>query len=191
MRSRAFAVQAILLVALAAGCAKTPATTTTAAAPAPSGSAYNVSTAPGGSRSGMEAGADRRGGSGGRDSAGRLEIAGFVVNNNLSDIHFDFDQYVIRPDDAKTLDAGAAWLKANPTQLVLIEGHCDERGTTEYNLALGERRAKATQNYLVSQGVSSRRISIVSYGKEKPQCSESSESCWQQNRRAHFLVKPQ
>jgi peptidoglycan-associated lipoprotein len=72
---------------------------------------------------------------------------------------------------------------------VLIEGHCDERGTNEYNLALGERRAKATMNYLVGQGVQANRITIISYGKERPTCTEHSEACWAKNRRAHFLVK--
>jgi peptidoglycan-associated lipoprotein len=108
----------------------------------------------------------------------------------LKDVFFDFDKYDIRAEDAKTLDANAAWLKANADNLVLIEGHCDERGTNEYNLALGERRAKATMNYLVSQGVQANRITIISYGEERPGCSEKSESCWSKNRRAHFLVKP-
>ena len=73
--------------------------------------------------------------------------------------------------------------------LVLIEGHCDERGTNEYNLALGERRAKATMNYLVSQGVQAARITIISYGEERPLCTEKTEACWARNRRAHFLTK--
>ncbi|HEU5189663.1 MAG TPA: peptidoglycan-associated lipoprotein Pal, partial [Methylomirabilota bacterium] len=113
----------------------------------------------------------------------------FAENANLRDVYFDFDKYDIRPDDAKTLDANAGWLKSNANNLVLIEGHCDERGTNEYNLALGERRAKATMNYLVSQGIQANRITIISYGKERPVCTESNEACWQKNRRAHFLVK--
>jgi peptidoglycan-associated lipoprotein len=112
----------------------------------------------------------------------------FTANANLKDIFFDFDKYDVRPNDAKTLDTNAAWLKSNDN-LVLIEGHCDERGTNEYNLALGERRAKATMNYLVAQGVQASRITIISYGKERPTCTEHSEACWAQNRRAHFLVK--
>jgi len=114
----------------------------------------------------------------------------FAVDANVKDIFFDFDKYNIKPEWAKVLDADAAWLKANPGQLVLIEGHCDERGTNEYNLALGERRAKATMNYLVSQGVQANRITIISYGEERPACNEKTESCWSKNRRAHFLVKP-
>jgi len=115
--------------------------------------------------------------------------AEFAENANLRDIFFDFDKYDIRPDDAKTLDANASWLKSNANNLVLIEGHADERGTNEYNLALGERRAKATMNYLVSQGIQANRITIISYGEERPVCTESNEACWQRNRRAHFLTK--
>jgi peptidoglycan-associated lipoprotein len=112
----------------------------------------------------------------------------FRETDNLKDVFFDFDKYDIRPGDAKVLDTNAAWLKTN-NDLVLIEGHCDERGTNEYNLALGERRAKATMNYLVGQGVQANRITIISYGKERPICTEHSEACWAKNRRAHFLVK--
>ena len=108
----------------------------------------------------------------------------------LRDAFFDFDKYEIRPEDAKVLDSNASWLKTNLNLLVLIEGHCDERGTNEYNLALGERRAKSAMNYLVSQGVQASRITIISYGEERPQCTEHSEACWAKNRRAHFLVKP-
>jgi peptidoglycan-associated lipoprotein len=113
----------------------------------------------------------------------------FTESANLKDVYFDFDKYDIRPDDAKVLDGNATWLKSNANNLVLIEGHCDERGTNEYNLALGERRAKSTMNYLVSQGIQANRITIISYGKERPVCNEKTEACWQKNRRAHFLVK--
>ena len=115
----------------------------------------------------------------------------FAANPNLKDIHFDFDKYDIRPEDAKILDANAAWLKSNQRNLVLLEGHCDERGTAEYNLALGERRAKSTMNYLVAQGVAANRITAISYGKERPLCTEKTESCWATNRRAHTLTKAQ
>jgi peptidoglycan-associated lipoprotein len=117
--------------------------------------------------------------------------AEFMANANLKEIHFDFDKYNIRPGDAKILDANAAWLKSNPGNLILIEGHCDERGTAEYNLALGERRAKSTMNYLVAQGVQASRITIISYGKERPLCTEHTEACWARNRRAAFLTKAQ
>jgi peptidoglycan-associated lipoprotein len=89
------------------------------------------------------------------------------------------------------LDANAQWLKSNAAYLVLIEGHADERGTDSYNVALGERRAKATMNYLLAQGIQAGRINIVSYGEERPSCRERTEGCWARNRRAHFLVKPQ
>jgi peptidoglycan-associated lipoprotein len=115
----------------------------------------------------------------------------FADNPNLKDIHFDFDKYDIRPGDARILDANAAWLKTNQRNLVLIEGHCDERGTAEYNLALGERRAKSTMNYLVAQGVAANRITTISYGKERPLCTEKTETCWATNRRAHTLTKAQ
>src|SRR5438094_905474 len=115
----------------------------------------------------------------------------FVAIPELRDIHFDFDKYDIRPGDARTLDANAAWLKASASQLLLVEGHCDERGTNEYNVALGERRAKAAMNYLVAQGVRANRITVISYGEERPLCTEHNEGCWSQNRRAHFLVRPQ
>jgi len=115
----------------------------------------------------------------------------FAVNANVKDIFFDFDRYNVKPEAAKVLDDDAAWLKANAGQLVLIEGHCDERGTVEYNLVLGERRAKAAMNYLVAQGVQASRFTVISYGKERPFCTEHTEACWSQNRRAHFLVKAQ
>ena len=115
----------------------------------------------------------------------------FAENANLKDVHFDFDKYDIRADAARILEANATWLKANPRNLVLIEGHCDERGTAEYNLALGERRAKSTMNFLVGQGVAASRISVISYGKERPLCTEKTETCWAMNRRAHHLVKAQ
>ena len=114
----------------------------------------------------------------------------FAAVAALKDVFFEFDKYEVRPEDSKTLDANATWLKQNADNLVLIEGHCDERGTNEYNLALGERRAKATMNYLVSQGIQANRITIISYGEERPTCNEKSDSCWSKNRRAHFLVKP-
>jgi peptidoglycan-associated lipoprotein len=113
----------------------------------------------------------------------------YKANDALKPIYFAFDKSDIRPGDAKVLDATAAYLKANPNQLVLIEGHCDERGTNEYNLALGERRAKAAMNYLVSNGVEAGRVTTISYGKERPVCSEHNEACWSKNRNDMFLTK--
>jgi peptidoglycan-associated lipoprotein len=107
----------------------------------------------------------------------------------LRDVFFDFDKATIRPDTARTLDTNIGWLQSNPAALILIEGHCDERGTNAYNLALGERRARAAQEYLVEHGVAAARITIISYGEERPACNARTEACWAQNRRAHFLTK--
>lgn len=108
----------------------------------------------------------------------------------LADIHFDFDKYAIRPDAAKILDANARWLREHRDLLVLVEGHCDDRGTNEYNIALGERRAKAAVDFLKAHGVAADRFTLISYGEERPQCAERTEACWARNRRAAFLVKP-
>ena len=107
----------------------------------------------------------------------------------LKNIHFDFDRAVIRPEDAAILRASAAYLKANPNVLVLIEGHCDERGTSEYNLALGERRARAAMANLVASGIDASRITVISYGKERPLCTEKTAACWARNRSDRFLTK--
>ena len=186
-------VSSLLVAAVAlAGCAKRPATTQ-AAAPAPTGAATATAGTPstGGQQSLQPSGPTGGGATTpAPGSAARPAVQDFAAVRDLADVFFDFDKYDIRPTDAKTLDANASWLKSNPNHLVLIEGHCDERGTNEYNLALGERRAKSTMNYLVSQGVQANRITIISYGEERPQCSEHTEACWAKNRRSHFLVKP-
>lgn len=108
---------------------------------------------------------------------------------NIADIFFDYDRFSIREDAKQALEADAKYLKTNQNLRIVIEGHCDERGTAEYNMALGERRAQAVQKYLTDLGVVPSQISIISYGKEKPFCTEHSESCWQENRRAHFAAK--
>jgi len=105
----------------------------------------------------------------------------------VRDAYFDLDKADIRPDAHVALAKTAEFLKNYPQVKVTIEGHCDERGSTEYNLGLGDRRAAAVKQYLVSLGVSGDRMSTVSYGKEKPFCMESTEACWQQNRRGHFV----
>ncbi len=110
-------------------------------------------------------------------------------NAALNQIFFAFDKADIRPEAAQTLATSAAYLKANPNLLVLIEGHCDERGTAEYNLALGERRAKAAMNNLVASGVEASRITTISYGKERPGCTQKNEACWSKNRNDTFLTK--
>jgi len=106
----------------------------------------------------------------------------------FKDIQFDFDKYDIRPDSKPILHSLADWLINNPSVEVILEGHCDERGTNEYNLALGDRRTKATMDYLIALGIPSSRLETISYGEEKPLCAEKTEGCWQRNRRAHFII---
>jgi len=106
----------------------------------------------------------------------------------LKDIYFEFDKYDIRPKDEGVLKENAAWLKKNPNTRIQIEGHCDERGTVEYNLALGERRANYTKRYLVSLGIAPDRISTISYGKERPLDPGHNDEAWAKNRRAHIVV---
>ena len=116
-------------------------------------------------------------------------VAGEVFESSLlKDIHFDFDKYDIRPGDGAILKENASLLKKYTNLKVQIEGHCDERGTVEYNLALGERRANRTKDYLVSLGVSPDRVSTISYGKEKPLDTDHDEAAWAKNRRAHAIV---
>ena len=107
---------------------------------------------------------------------------------NVQDIFFDYDAYDIRSDAEGTLSHDASYLAGHPNVKVVIGGYCDERGSSEYNLALGQNRADASKNALDSAGVAASRIRVISYGKEKPFCTESTESCWQQNRRAGFSM---
>jgi peptidoglycan-associated lipoprotein len=178
----------VLMLATApilAGCAMTPnATSDTSSAPAPGGA---MGASMDGGRAAGSAAGDRTGS--GMQGAARPNPKEFTAKTDLRDIRFEFDSYVIRSEDAQVLDQNADLMKANPGWLVLIEGHADQRGTPDYNLALSERRARASMNYLVSRGVRANRISVLSYGKERPICKEASEDCWSQNRRAHFAVK--
>lgn len=109
---------------------------------------------------------------------------------SLQDVFFEFDQWLIQPESRKLLEADAQWLAAHPQAKIQIEGHADERGTEEYNLALGERRAKSVMNFLVNLGISASRLSSISYGEEKPFCNDKSETCFEKNRRAHFVAAP-
>lgn len=106
----------------------------------------------------------------------------------LGDALFDLDSQAIRDDAKPALQKDADWMRRWPSTKVLIEGHADERGSAEYNLALGERRASAVRDYLVNLGITNDRIQVVSKGKEAPVCTESNEGCWQQNRRGHFVI---
>ncbi|MBI3592295.1 MAG: peptidoglycan-associated lipoprotein Pal [Nitrospirae bacterium] len=110
------------------------------------------------------------------------------LDTKVQDIHFDFDKSDIKDDAKPILKALAAMLSKDTKTKVIIEGHCDERGTNEYNLALGDRRSNSTKSYLVSLGIPSGRIQTISYGKEKPLCTEGAEECWAKNRRAHFVL---
>jgi len=112
------------------------------------------------------------------------------ASSPLKDVYFEFDRYDLRPDARDTLRANADWLKKNPAARIEIEGHCDERGTNEYNLALGAKRAQAAKEYLGSLGIVGERLSTISYGEEIPVCKEQGENCWRQNRRARFVIIP-
>jgi peptidoglycan-associated lipoprotein len=122
------------------------------------------------------------------DKLQRLSVDEMDRQGLFAEIHFDYDKSDVREVDKATLQRNAENLKKFDFMMVTIEGHCDERGTVEYNLALGERRAKAAHDYLVSLGVPAERLKTVSYGKEVPVCTESSESCWTRNRRGHLTI---
>jgi peptidoglycan-associated lipoprotein len=106
----------------------------------------------------------------------------------LTDIHFGYNDYTVQPQDSSILRTNANWLQAHPDSKVQVEGNCDERGSEEYNIALGAKRAQSAKDYLTTLGISPGRISTISYGKELPLCHEQDEGCWAQNRRDHFVV---
>ena len=110
------------------------------------------------------------------------------TSREFADINFEYDQYRVLDKDIPTLEGIASWLRENPEARVLIEGHCDERGTNEYNMALGEQRALAARRYLVGLGIDSDRLNTISYGEERPIAFGSNEAAWAKNRRAHFVV---
>ena len=182
---------AIVLALVAHGCAKTP-SMIQASAPAPSGAPAAAAppppaavAAPAPAPAPPVAAAPAPAPA----ATARPAPPEFAPAPQLADIHFDFDKSVIRPASEKALMTSADWLKKNPKRALLIEGHCDERGTLEYNLALGDRRAKATRDFLLAQGVAADRMTLISYGEERPQCAEHNEECWSRNRRAHLIVR--
>lgn len=118
----------------------------------------------------------------------RMKLTEEEIREVFKDIHFDYDKYDISDEDKPTLRSISEWLVGNPSAKLVIEGHCDDRGTNEYNLGLGDRRASAVKDYLISLGVSGGRMQTVSYGEESPLCREQTEECWEKNRRAHFVV---
>lgn len=125
------------------------------------------------------------------EESARGKVFSGVMHIDLEDVHFDFDQAILNSEARNSLSKNVEILKNNPDVLVQIEGHCDERGTVEYNLALGQKRATAVRNYLVEAGVDSKRIFTISYGKEKPVDAGHTEEAWEKNRRAHPAVATQ
>ncbi|MBI2344063.1 MAG: peptidoglycan-associated lipoprotein Pal [Deltaproteobacteria bacterium] len=124
-----------------------------------------------------------------------LAIGGFVMGcqqqarGTLNRIHFDFDRSDVKADYQDEMQKNAAWAQSHPSASVVVEGHCDERGSTEYNIALGDRRAKSAKAYLQHLGVSGAKISTISYGEERPLCTQHDEGCWWKNRRAEFVAR--
>lgn len=113
---------------------------------------------------------------------------GATAGGPLHDVHFGYNDYTIEPQDSSVLKDNATWLQKHPNTTVQVEGHCDERGSEEYNIALGAKRAQAAKDYLVTLGIPGGRVTTISYGKELPLCTEHNETCWAQNRRDHFVV---
>ena len=123
------------------------------------------------------------------EEARRLKEASDKAHFESEDIYFEFDQYILSDTARQNLNKKAQWLKKFPVAKAVIEGHCDERGSAEYNLALGQKRADAAMQYLVSLGISANRLSTISFGKEKPIDPEHTEAAWVKNRRTHFVLK--
>lgn len=166
------------IVALAVGCKKKPPTTTPEAAPPPPA----VTEAPPPPTTAPPPPAARE------SDVLSQDLQTLNSKGYLKDAFFDFDKADLRDDARTALAADAQWLKQYGSVKVLIEGHCDERGTEEYNLSLGQKRASSVKDYLVSLGVEGSRINTVSYGKARPFCADHDENCWQQNRRGHFVI---
>jgi peptidoglycan-associated lipoprotein len=135
----------------------------------------------------LERSFDRPGGSVSSNLA--IEPVTASGSSPLGDAFFDYDRFSIRVDAMPVLDANSGWLRANGNKTVLIEGHCDERGTLAYNLVLGEKRAQAAKKYLVEMGIPASQLLTTSYGETRPFCKQRNEDCYQQNRRAHFATK--
>jgi peptidoglycan-associated lipoprotein len=165
---------------------------------APSATGKPESTGAAGSRS---PGADQRAGEGQKGKTGESDTDASALkrlqegkspataaSSPLKDVFFEYDRYDLTSDARTTLRANADWLKSNSSARVEIEGHCDERGTNEYNLALGAKRAQAAREFLSTLGIPADRLSTISYGEEIPVCKDQSESCWKQNRRARFVI---
>jgi peptidoglycan-associated lipoprotein len=123
-------------------------------------------------------------------SESNLPTGGAALASALQDVYFDYNQATLRPEAQQALTQDAAYLKSHPDVKIRIEGHCDQRGSEEYNLGLGDRRATAAKNYLVNLGVSPDHVATLSYGKDKPFCTDTTEECYQKNRRDHMVLLP-
>ncbi|HWH80428.1 MAG TPA: peptidoglycan-associated lipoprotein Pal [Candidatus Binatus sp.] len=168
---------------------------------APGSTAKPVSSLPSGADSARTANSDRAGeGQRGKTGESSTDASSLKqlqegkapitpASSPLKDVFFDFDRYDLSGEARSVLRTNADWLKSNTSARVEIEGHCDDRGTNEYNLALGAKRAQAARDYLGSLGITSERLSTISYGEEIPVCREQQESCWKQNRRARFVIQ--
>ena len=181
-RNIVFCLVVLLVVVALAGCSSTtakPEVSSAASASTPAESKKQLTSSP------IESQAQSS-----LDALQRGESTATPASSPLKDVYFDFDRYDLRADARETLKANWEWLKANPAAQVQIEGHCDERGTTEYNMALGAKRAQSVKDYLVTLGVAPDRLSTISYGEELPVCREHNEECWQKNRRARFVIQP-
>jgi peptidoglycan-associated lipoprotein len=180
-----------VLVALLSGCAGKKRPPVLATTPGGEGAGAAAETAERAPAQPLDEGPDVRAvegeGAAGRDiAAGGTGMEGEA--SPLADIHFEYDSAALTDEGRATLEKHALWLQGHRDVKVTVEGHCDERGTVEYNLALGEQRARATRDYLVSLGVAAERLRVVSYGKERPLDAGGGEAAWARNRRAHFAV---
>jgi peptidoglycan-associated lipoprotein len=190
MRNFKIACYAFMGLFVVAGCAPSSATKPDPSSSAQAGSAPSKSSAS--AAKGEGALGRARETAPDRSSLSQLQEGktGAQGSGPLKDIYFEFDSHNLSADAREILRANANWLKSNPSARTEIEGHTDERGTNEYNLALGAKRAQTAKDFLATLGVGADRLSTISYGEEIPTCKEASESCWQRNRRARFVVLP-
>jgi len=179
----------VVLCLAVAGCAPSTATKSTDVAPASASGPKS----PAGQQPGAGQGRGTKESAttpGSLDALRKGQSTATPASSPLKDVFFDYDRYDLRGDAREVLRANADWLKKNPSARVEIEGHCDERGTSEYNLALGAKRAQSAKDYLATLGIAGDRLSTISYGEEIPVCKQASEDCWRQNRRARFVIIP-
>jgi peptidoglycan-associated lipoprotein len=172
-----------------AGCAPSTATKTDLPSASASGSKSPAGQQPGAGQSGGTT-KESTTAPGSLDALQKGQSTATPASSPLKDVFYDYDRYDLRADAREVLRANADWLKKNPSAKIEIEGHCDERGTSEYNLALGAKRAQSAKDYLATLGIAGDRLSTISYGEEIPVCKQLTEDCWRQNRRARFVIIP-